>query len=95
MLSIKKIIDQKGEWWSKIILRKDKKKFNIEFSMSFELLKVSPLVCIVHLHWGFPGGSVVKIPPANAGDTENMGSIPESGRCPGGENDNPLQYSYL
>ena len=29
----------------------------------------------------FPGGSVVKNLPANAG---NMGSIPESGRSPGG-----------
>ena len=28
----------------------------------------------------FPGGSVVKNPPANAG---NLGSIPESGRTPG------------
>ena len=42
--------------------------------------------------WGFPGGSTVKNPPANAGD---MGSIPGSGRSPGGGNDNPLQYSCL
>ena len=34
-------------------------------------------------------------PPANAGDTGDMGLIPESGRCPGGENGNPLQYSCL
>ena len=27
--------------------------------------------------WGFPGGSVVKNPPANAGDS---GSIPDPGR---------------
>ena len=38
----------------------------------------------------FPGGPVVKNPPANAGD---MGLIP--GRSPGGENSNPLQYSCL
>ena len=31
----------------------------------------------------FPGGSVVKNPPANAGDTEDVGSIPGSGRFPG------------
>ena len=42
--------------------------------------------------WGFPGGSVVKNPPANAGDTS---SIPRSGRSPGGGNGNPLQYSCL
>ena len=41
---------------------------------------------------GFPGGSVVKNPPANVGD---MGLIPGSGRCPGGGNGNPLQYSCL
>ena len=41
---------------------------------------------------GFPGGSVVKNPSANAGD---VGSIPGSGRFPGGRHGNPLQYSYL
>ena len=35
----------------------------------------------------FPGGSVVKNPPANTGA---MGSIPGSGRSPGEGNDNPL-----
>ena len=40
----------------------------------------------------FPGGSVIKNPPANArGD----GLISGSGRSPGGGNDNPLWYSYL
>ena len=41
---------------------------------------------------GFPGGSVVKNLPANAGDTD---SIPGSGRSPGEGNGNPLQYSCL
>ena len=41
---------------------------------------------------GFLGGSVVKNPPANAGD---MGSTPGSGRSPGEGNGNPLQYSCL
>ena len=40
----------------------------------------------------FPGGSVVKNPPANAGDA---GSLHGLGRPPGEENDNPLQYSCL
>ena len=31
---------------------------------------------------GFPSGSVVKNPPASAGDTEDVGSIPRSGRFP-------------
>ena len=42
-----------------------------------------------------PGGSVVKNPPANARDAEDMGSIPESGRPSGGGNGNPLQCSCL
>ena len=41
---------------------------------------------------GFLGGSVVKNPPANAGDA---GLIPGSGRSPGKGNGNPLQYSCL
>ena len=32
---------------------------------------------------GFPGGSVVKNPPANAGQAKDVGSIPGSGRSPG------------
>ena len=43
----------------------------------------------------FPGGSVVKNPPSNAGDTGDVGSIPESGRFPGEANGNVLQYSCL
>ena len=31
---------------------------------------------------GFLGGSMVKNPPANAGDAEDTGSSPESGRYP-------------
>ena len=42
--------------------------------------------------YGLPGGSVVKNPPTNAGDTS---SIPRSGRSPGEENGNLLQYSCL
>ena len=41
---------------------------------------------------GFPGGSAVKNPPANAGDA---GLIPGSGRSPGEGNGSPLQYSCL
>ena len=37
----------------------------------------------------------VKNLPTSAGDIRDMGSIPGSGRCPGGGNDNPLQYSCL
>ena len=44
---------------------------------------------------GFPGGAVVKNPPANAGDAGDLGSIPRLGRYSGERNGNPLQYSCL
>ena len=40
----------------------------------------------------FPGDSVVRNPPANAGD---VGSIPRLGRSPGEGNGNPFHYSCL
>ena len=43
----------------------------------------------------FPGDSVVKNLPANAGDTGDMGLVPGLGSSPGGEYGNPLQYSCL
>ena len=43
----------------------------------------------------FIGGSLIKNPPANARDSGGAGSIPGSGRSPGRENGNPLQYSCL
>ena len=42
--------------------------------------------------WDFPGSTVVKNPPADAGD---VGLIPGWGRSPGDGNGNPLQYSCL
>ena len=41
---------------------------------------------------GFPGSSVLKNTPANAGD---MGLISGLGRIPGEGNGNTLQYSWL
>ena len=41
---------------------------------------------------GFPGGTVVQKPPANA---EDVSSVPGSGRSPGVGNGNALQYSCL
>ena len=38
---------------------------------------------------------VLKNPPANAGDTGDMGLIPGMGRSPGGGHGNPVQYSCL
>ena len=38
---------------------------------------------------------VVKNLPSKAGDIRDAGLIPGSGRSPGGEHGNPLQYSCL
>ena len=42
--------------------------------------------------WGFPGSSAGRESACNAGDP---GSIPRSGRSPGGGHGNPVQYSCL
>ena len=38
---------------------------------------------------------MVKNSPANAGDMRDEGSVPGSGRSPGGGHGNPLQYFSL
>ena len=57
--------------------------------------QIIPLIKIFYLPnelQGFPSDSAIKNPACNAGDA---GSVPGSGRSPGGENGNPLQYSFL
>ena len=44
---------------------------------------------------GFPGGSMVKNLPTNAGNAGDTSLIPGSRRSPGEGNGNPLQYSCL
>ena len=62
--------------------------FNSMYSISSSMsIKAS-----LYHNKGFPGGSVVKNPPASAGDA---GSIPAEGISHGEGNGNPLQYSYL
>ena len=47
------------------------------------------------LYWGFPAGTVVKNMPASIRDVKDVGSIPGSGRSPGGGHGNPLQDSFF
>ena len=61
-------------------------------SESLELTDFSRIWDSFNLPNGFLGGSVVKNPPANAGES---GSTLGSGRCPGGGHGNLLQYSCL
>ena len=44
---------------------------------------------------GFPGGSVLRIPPVSEGAARDEGSIPGWGISPGEGNGNSLQYSCL
>jgi len=46
------------------------------------------------IYGGFPGGTVVRNPTANEGDTRDIGSMLGVGRSLGGGNGNPLQYSF-
>ena len=55
-------------------------------------LLIEWILYMVGISWGFPGGAVVKNPPANGGDAV---SIPGSGRFPVVGNGYPFQYSCL
>ena len=44
---------------------------------------------------GLPQWLTGKESACNAGDSGDLGSIPRSGRAPGGGNGSPLQYSCL
>ena len=49
----------------------------------------------MHIEGGLPGDSAVKNLPASAGEAEEAGSIPGSGRSSGGGSGYPLQNSCL
>ena len=63
-----------------MIVKKKRQNYNYEISQGPTQL------------WGFPAGSVVKKPPANAGDTD---LIPGLGRSPGKRHGNLLHHSCL
>ena len=66
-------------------------QFMVSQIVGHDLVTQPPPICSK----GFPGGSVVKNPPANPGDARNEVSIPGLGRSPGVGNGNPPQYSCL
>ena len=52
--------------------------------------------CLHKIHTpDLPGSTVIKNPPASAGDARDMGSIPGSERSPGEGEGSPRQYSCL
>ena len=62
-------------------------KYKAKLMTSMIVLQMSYFYGGLVLHKGFPGGSMVKNPPDNAGDA---GLIPGSGRSPGKGNGNPV-----
>ena len=78
------------EFASKVIFslpRKIKKSFSRHFAFVIMESYVP--------YWASQVETVVKNSPANSGDMRDPGSIPGSGRSPGGGHGNPLQYSCL
>ena len=63
--------------------------------MEFIILGELPFAILLKVSWASQVALLAKNPPANAGDIEMVVLIPSSGRLPGGENGNPLQYSCL
>ena len=49
----------------------------------------------MYITWASQVALVVKIPPANAGAAGDVGSVPGSGRRPGGGHGSPIQCPYL
>ena len=61
------------------------------------ILEIFTVTCINtnKIFEGFQVALVVKHPPVSAGNTGDEGSIPGSGRSPGGGHGSPFQYSCL
>ena len=80
--------------WPGVVLREHPPPLHSHNTISISDLspKGTNICGDLHCTRGFPGGSVIKNLPANAGNTC---SIPGSGRSPEGGNGNPLQHSCL
>ena len=78
----------------KNILKWEERIMSITYSLGvwFDVFIFDYIWCVQN---ELPGDAVVKKPPANAGDSGDLGSIPGLGRSPGEGNGNPLQYYCL
>ena len=84
------VLNQRKEDWTPVLVIS---RFSLRQGPKTNVLKVAHF-CKIETSYkhSFPGGSDSKGPACNAGD---LGSIPGSGRSPGGGNGNPLQSSCL
>ena len=70
-------------------------RWGILYKHTYVCERTHMLIYLCIYIWGFPGGRVVKYPPANAGNERDMGLILELGRSSGEGNDNPFQNPCL
>ena len=80
--------DHKAFWSYKLIFSTTVVKF-------WPLFFSHICICICAYIWASQVVLVIKNLPANVGDKRDMGSLPGSGRSPGGGNGNPSRYSCL
>ena len=78
--------------WPQRLFQQLKKNYVFIWLHCCSMLDLSSVACGI---WACQVALVVKSLPANAGDIRDMGSIPGSGRSPGGGHGNLLQYSCL
>ena len=74
-------------------------------TMSSRFIHVAFIACVrisfffklnnIHLCMGFPGGTMVKNPPASSGDAGDTGSMRKSGESPGEGSGKLFLYSCL
>ena len=81
-----------GGWAWKLFADPAATWFVLRRAVGFGTPVDGPLWKVEYEYWGFPGGSDGKESACNA---EDPGSIPGSGRSPGGGCGNPLQQSCL
>ena len=84
----------RGAW--QVTVHRVEKESDMNLNHTFKTL--IPFIKILQPeHWNqaSQGALVVKNLPANAGAMRDTGSIPGSGRSPGGGHGSPLQYSSL
>ena len=89
---------ENGQWWLEHKLKYGKegsgKPRSREIAAAY-IKSANDVFLKCNMSSGFPGGTSGKEPPCHAGGIRDVGLIPGSGRSPGGEHRNPLQYSYL
>ena len=94
------VVNVNGDLFSRFYINRNEEK---KISLAYEIWKVAwqflkkeyQRLYGLDVYTGFPDGSAIKNPPANAGDTGNSSANPGSGRSSRRGDSNRLQYSCL